>query len=50
MLDPGAEARFLRYRPDFTGPATNFNEIGWRMAMDKDLRALGKASFTRNGD
>ena len=38
-LAPEPKRGFLRYRPDFTGPATNFNEIGgWRMAMDKDLR------------
>lgn len=35
------EKRYLRYRPDFTGAAANYTEVGgWRLAMDKDLRTL----------
>ena len=40
-LAPKPEKKYLRYRRDFTGPATNFTEVGgWRMAMDNDLRKI----------
>ena len=40
-LSQKPEKKYLRYRRDFTGPATNFTEVGgWRMAMDNDLRKI----------